>query len=323
MAKRKRLKNKKKYRVKNWKEYNEALKRRGSVDLWISESVLNSWYAQKHTGKKGHPQLYANSTIQCALTLQAVFRLPLRATQGFLKSILELLNLSKLPTPDYSTLSRRRNAIQVILPYTKPGGTINIVLDSTGLKVYGEGEWKVRQHGYTKRRTWRKLHLALDPKTHMIESSVLTTNSCSDSQVFSDLLRQVNKNVKIASVSGDGAYDTKTCYEMLEKRGAKAKIPPRRNARCSRQNEIEGGFSPGNARNENLRTIQNIGRKQWKQQSGYHSRSLAETAMFRFKKIFGGSLSSRTLPNQVVEAHIKCYALNRMSAIGMPVSVAV
>jgi len=315
------LNSKKKYRIKNWKEYNEALKQRGSVDFWIDESVTKSWYTQKHTGKKGHPQLYASSTIQCALTLQAVFHLPLRATQGFLSSLLKLLNLSKLPTPDYSTLSRRRSAFPVILPYKKQGGVINIVLDSTGLKVYGEGEWKVRQHGYTKRRTWRKLHLALDPKTHMIEASVLTTNACSDSQAFSDLLGQVNKNVKIASVSGDGAYDTKTCYEMLENRGAKAKIPPRRNARCSGQNEIDSGFSPGNARNENLRTIQKVGRKQWKQQSGYHTRSLAETAMFRFKKIFGGSLSSRKLLSQVAEAHIKCCALNRMSAIGMPVSV--
>lgn len=264
--------------------------------------MKKSWYAQNNNREKGRQKLYANSTIICALTLKVVFYLPLRATQGFLDSLLILMQLPALQAPDYTTLSRRKNGLQVMLPHKKKRGDRDIVLDSTGLKVYGEGEWKVRQYGYTKRRTWRKLHLVINPATHMIEAVELTTNAIKDNQVFEIMLDQVHTQIK--SVSGDGAYDTKNCYEVIEQRGAKANIPPRQNARLSQTSDT------GNARDDNINTIRDVGRKRWKQQSGYHQRSLAETAMFRFKKIFGGALASRKLSNQdVFSGHASIYCL--------------
>ena len=300
-----------KYRIRNWASYNESLKKRGSITLWIDENVLRAWKAKPEAVRpRGGQKLYSDGMIECLLMVKNVYHLAYRQTEGFARSLGKLLGV-ELPIPNYSTLNRRATSVEVKLE-TSEKGPIHIVLDSTGLKVYGEGEWKVRQHGYSKRRTWRKLHLGVDEATGEIETELLTGAGVDDAEVTASLLKQTQ--VKIKQFSGDGAYDKEKVYQAAAARGVgKITIPPRRDAVLWEEN----GPEP-HPRNENLRRIWEEGRKEWKIESGYHRRSLAETAMFRFKTIFGDHLDARETNRQMTEARIKCAALNRMTRLGMP-----
>lgn len=311
---RSRCKSKPKYRIRNWAAYNASLVQRGSITFWISEDVINAWEAQSDgPRKRGGQKLYSDMAIECMLTIRAVFHLPLRAMEGFVRSLFELMDLN-LPVPDYSTVCKRAKHLTVSLPPTASGGPIHVVVDSTGLKIFGEGEWKVRKHGYSKRRTWRKLHLGVDSATHEIQAVVLTEASVDDAEVASDLLDQTSEPIE--QFSADGAYDKRKVYNACEKRKIpNIAIPPRRDARIWQHGNCAAAPLP---RDENLRQIRKMGRRRWKQVSGYHQRSLAETAVFRFKTVFGDHLQSRALPQQVTEAAIKCAALNRMTQLGMP-----
>lgn len=188
-------------------------------------------------------------------------------------------------------------------------------MDSSGLKIFGEGEWKVRSHGKSKRRTWRKLHVGVDPLSGEIQAAALTTNDVSDSQMVTSLLAQIEQPIK--HFAGDGSYDKRNVYDSLNQYAPDAVIliPPRKNARIWQHGNTKAERLK---RDENLRTIRKSGRKAWKQDSGYHIRSLAETTMFRLKTIFGDRLSARLLETQVTQALIRCAALNRMSHLGMP-----
>ena len=303
------------YRIRNWKQYNEALVNRGSLTLWVDQDTLRSW---RYGGpaQQGAQFEYSDLAIECLLTLRAVFHLTPRATEGFARSLFGLMGVD-LPVPDYSTLCRRAATVPVTLP-KKAGGPLHLVLDSTGLKVYGEGEWKVRQHGYSKRRTWLKLHLAVDPQTHEIQAAMVSDPSVTDAEMVPPLLEQVENPV--TSAAADGAYDCRAVYEALDGRGARAVIPPRKDAVIPPPGQTCG---PRRARDENLRRIGEIGRSEWKVESGYHERSLVETAMFRMKTIFGDSVASRTPARQATEAGIRCRALNIMTHQGMPQSVRV
>ena len=194
-------------------------------------------------------------------------------------------------------------------------GPLYLVVDSTGLKVYGEGEWKVRQHGYSKRRTWLKLHLAVDPEAHELQAAVVSEPGVTDEEAFPALLDQVE--APVSGAGADGAYDRRSVDEALERRGARAVIPPRRDAKIRRHGNSAG---PRLDRDENLRRIRQIGREAWKEESGYHVRSLGETAMFRMKTIFGDGVASRSPGQQATEAGIRCRALNIMTHQGMPKS---
>lgn len=213
----------------------------------------------------------------------------------------------ELPIPEHSTVSRRKGKLSVTLPVRPTSGSVHLVVDSTGVKVYGEGEWKTRQHGISKRRTWRKLHLGIDESTGEILSAVLTTNDVHDSEVLADLLEATEADIE--KVSADGAYDKRRCYDTLTERGAEAVIPPQKNAKIWQHGHCK---APPHPRDENLRAIRKQGRKTWKQQSNYHRRSIAETTMFRLKAIFGGKLRARKFDNQAAELLLQCAALNRM-----------
>jgi Transposase DDE domain len=310
---------KKRYRVRNWKDYNKSLVNRGRITFWFDEKSIANWYENKQSKakKRGRPRTYADIAIQCVLLIKVVFSLRLRSLQGFVESLVDLLKLP-ITVPDYTTISRRQKAIQVILERYKKGESLHVVVDSTGLKVFGEGEWKVRQHGYSKRRTWRKLHLGVDEASGEIVASALSTNDIGDSEVLPDLLQQIRD--PIHQVSADGAYDTFGCHDAITERGANAVIPPRENARIAQHGNSN---DPPLSRDEILRSIRDNGLKAWKQDSHYHRRSLAETAMYRFKQLLGRTLDARTFENQCTEAFIKCNAMNRMTSLGMPVSYAV
>ncbi len=301
------------YRVRNWKDYNHALIRRGSLTVWIEEATLQAWCQNMRDGQVGAPTTYSDLAIQALLTLKAVFSLPLRQTQGFAQSVLQLM-ASDLPIPNYSTLSRRQEGLAVALPRRAKDEPLHVVIDSTGLKIYGEGEWKTRQHGVSKRRTWRKMHLGVDEATGEIVAVVTTEQDIGDCEVLPQLLESIAE--PITQVSADGAYDTIACHQAIAARQARPAIPPRENA-------VITDIGQWDAREQAVRRIGEIGRPAWKQEVHYHRRSLAETMMFRQKTIFGSRLSSRTMTTQTTEVRIRCAALNRMTHLGMPQSVCI
>ena len=268
------------YRVKNWSEYDQALVQRGSLIFWLSDDFERIWL---YTGEKqrGSQFDYSDKAIEIMLTLKEVFHLTNRGVEGFVRSLFVMMKID-LPVPDHSTLSKRGKALKVKLP-KKASGRLNLVLDSTGLKIYGEGEWRVRKHGHSKRRTWRKLHLGADPESGEIQAVLLTENSISDDAAVQELLEQIEQT--LIACAADGAYDKRKVYDALNKHSPEVEIliPPRKNARI---------WQHGNSnaeplkRDENLRYIRKRGRQQWKEDAGYHMRSLVETAMFRLKTIF-------------------------------------
>ena len=302
------------YRVRNWSAYNKSLVQRGSITLWISEDILENWHP-KVEGKRqrGGQVSYSDQSIECLLMLKAVYHLPYRQTVGFAQSIMDLLG-ADVRVPDYTTLCKRSTDLMVDMATSNPDEPKHIVMDSTGLKIYGEGEWKVRQHGYSKRRTWRKLHLSVDANSHEIEAIVLSEASLDDAEAGKQLL--IETSGEIEQIDADASYDKRKFYEASQRRGVKHIIvPPRRNAKIWQHGNSKKAPLP---RDQNLRGIRQLGRKKWKQEVGYHRRSLAETAVFRFKIIFGNTLSTRTLPRQITEARVKAVALNRMTQLGMP-----
>ncbi len=264
------------YRVKNWREYNKALIQRGNISVWFSEDAIQKWMAPKQSGK-GRPRLYSDDAILCALLLRAVYNLPLRALQGFLGALVSLLVLS-LPVPCYTQICRRARFLgQKIKRLCKNRKITDIVIDSTGLKVYGEGEWKVRQHGASKRRTWRKIHLAICPDSHEIVLSFLTENSKSDSEAFIKMANNLPDTVKRAYF--DGAYDKEGCYRKLYEKNIDPILPPQRGAVLHQVPWMK-------KRNDSIQEIIGLGgedggRKLWKKLKGYHRRSLVETGMYR------------------------------------------
>ncbi len=300
------------YRVKNWSEYEEALVQRGSITFWLSDDFEKVWL---YTGEKqrGSQFDYSDKAIEIMLTIKEVFHLTNRSVEGFVRSLFGMMNIS-LSVPDHTTLSKRGKSLKVKLP-RKANGGLKLVLDSTGLKIYGEGEWKVRKHGYTKRRTWRKLHLGADPESGEIQAVLLTENNVSDAATVKKLLEQIEQT--LLACAADGAYDKRKVYDALNRHSPEVEIwiPPRKNARIWQRGNSKAERLK---RDENLRYIRKHGRQQWKDDSGYHMRSLAETAMFRLKTIFGDELSARLLETQTTQALICCLALNKMTHLGMP-----
>jgi hypothetical protein len=302
------------YRVRNWSEYDRALVQRGSLTVWVSDDFEKTWFYCGPT-QRGSQFDYSAQAIEVMLTMKNVYHLPNRATEGFIRSLFALLAIT-LSVPDHTTISRRGKTLKVCLP-KRARGNLDIVMDSTGLKIYGEGEWKVRTHGKSKRRTWRKLHLSVDRKSGEIQAAELTEAGISDDTKAEAMLIQIEQPIN--SLAADGSYDKRCVYKSLHKHAPAAKvlIPPRKDARIWQHGNTKAERLK---RDENLRYIRKHGRTAWKHDSGYHGRSLAETAMFRIKTIFGDQLSARLLETQTTQALIRCAALNKMTHLGMPVS---
>jgi hypothetical protein len=296
------------YRVRNWRDYNRALTQRGSLTIWIEEATLAAWLGNERAQHVGAPTTYADIAIQCILTLKAVFHLPLRQTQGFAASVVKLLGVA-LPVPHYSTLSRRSATVKLPRLRQQHAQHLDLVVDSSGLKIYGEGEWQVRQHGKTKRRTWRKMHIGVDEARGEVVAQVLTREHVGDHEVVPQLVRQIPG--RIHQISGDGGYDYDVVYQTFERRRTTVTIRPRSNAARSPD-------AWKAQRNGHIARIDDVGREAWKAECGYHRRSLAETAIFRLKTIFGDRLTARTLKRQQTEAALRCLALNQMTRLGMP-----
>ena len=306
-------KRKRQYRIRNWHDYNKALVARGSLTLWLDTHSIETWCEQSPPTGRGRRRTYSDVAVRCALTLREVYHLPLRATAGLVCSLLRLLAVD-LPAPDYSTLSRRARHLRVSLATQHSQQIEHLVVDSTGLKLYGEGEWKVRLHGWAKHRTWRKLHLSIDAARQRVTAALITRKEVVDARVLPRLLKQVE--VPIARVYADGAYDARGCYRAIHARGARAVIPPRKGAVLWTDEYLSD-------RNRNLRGVERAGPAGWKRKTHYHRRSLVETTIFRIKTLLTDKLRSREVERQHTEVLLKCAALNRMTELGMPQSYAV
>ena len=282
------------------------------MTFWIDREVIDDWENKEKTGKRGASHKYSDIAITTMATIKVLYGLPGRQTQGFLESLFEMMDID-LSVPDHSTLSRRQGKLKIDLPVKYSSKARHIVVDSTVRKVFGEGEWKVRQHGYSKRRTWRKLHIGVDEKTGEIVAAIFSTNDVHDGQMLEELLDGIE--AEISQVSADGAYDSWHNYQIIGDRGAKVAIPPRAGSKIKQHGNCN---AEPLERDENLRQIRAGGRKTWKLENDYHRRSIAETTMFRLKTIFGGTLKSRNIDNQAAELLLQCQLLNRMIHLGKP-----
>jgi transposase len=299
-----------KYRVTNWPEYDASLVRRGSLTIWITEEAIAAWQAPA-TGRRGGQLIYSAIAIETSLALRLVFHQPLRQTEGLLRSIADVLKID-IAIPDHTTLSRRGGGLTILPKRIDRREPLHLLVDSTGLKIYGEGEWLDQKHGIRSRRRWRKLHLGVDADTHEIVAVELTPDDVGDISVIPDLLNQID--VDVASMTADGAYDSEAVYDFVAERHPEAAIiiPPRITSVPSETTATQ--------RNEHLATIAEHGRMSWQRSSRYNRRSLVETTMFRYKTIIGRRLRARSLSNQRTEAKVGCNVLNRMTGLGMPVS---
>jgi transposase len=301
-----------KYRITNWPEYDAALIRRGDITVWFTDEAVAAWRAPA-TGARGGQPIYSAIAIETALALRLVFHQPLRQTEGLLRSIANVLGIA-IAIPDHTTLSRRGGGLTILPKQIVRDEPLHLLVDSTGLKIYGEGEWLDQKHGIRSRRRWRKLHLGMNAATHEIAAVELTPDDVGDVSEIPRLLDQIE--AEVASVTADGAYDGETAYDAVAERPeATVIIPPRVTAVANGPTTTQ--------RDEHIATIAKHGRMGWQRRTGYNRRSLIETAMFRYKTIVGRRLRARTLPNQWTEAQIGCDIVNRMTGLGMPTSVRV
>jgi Transposase DDE domain len=298
------------YKVTNWPEYSKALRQRGDVTIWVTEEALAAWHPAK-TGARGRPQEYSDLAIETTLFIRQVFHLPLRQTEGFMNSLTRLMK-SAISIPDYSSISKRSISIprHVLSQALEPGSLV--MVDSTGLKVYGKDEWHQEKHDVPARRTWRKLHLAID-EHHQVLACELTTPEVGDPSAVADLLAQID--APFDAFIGDGAYDGEPVSQAVLKQqpNARVVIPPHKTAVLS-----TAGDTP---RDHHIQVIAQHGRLAWQRITGYNRRNYAELAMQRYKRIFGNTMKARALPQQKTEAWISASALNRMTSLGMPLSV--
>ena len=310
-------------KINNWPEYNKSLKNRGKLSIFISDSVIknNVIVPPKKRRTVGHPLRYSSSLIELILTIRELLRLPLRQVSGFAEYLFGLMRLSgKLP--DYTTLSRRSEALDVRFNRRDRRDGVVMLIDSSGFKVFGEGEWKVRKHGASYRRTWRETHISVDFDSRDIVGLINTTAHVHDNTQLCPLLRETEKHgCKVKTIIGDGAYDAKENYLLGRKLGIEIIAPPPKNA----IEHLNTGWhyqwydTPGwEERNAVVRHVNKWGIDGWMVDVDYHRRSLVENAFYRLKTIFGGNLKSRKEETQYTEQCLKAKIINQFNELGLP-----
>lgn len=281
---------------------------------WITPEALAGWAAPRRKTRGGQP-LYSDLAIETTLMLGMVFGLRLRQSEGFLNSVLEMMALD-LPVPDHTTLSRRartwKPSARSCGRQPVASGPVHVLVDSTGLQIYGAGQWLEEKHGAKSRRGWRKLHLAVDADSGKIIAYSLTDQNGGDASQLEQLLDQIDD--EIGQFTADGAYDGTPTYDAVLRHspGAKVVIPPRSNAveRPNAQSSCQ--------RDDHIASLQIDGRLKWQASTGYGKRALVETAMGRYKRVIGPRLCARAFRAQQAEAAIGVAILNRMLASGRP-----
>jgi hypothetical protein len=299
------------YRVTNWPEYDAALRRRGSLTVWFTDAAIAALRAEPRTTPGGQPY-YSALAITTALTMRAIFSLALRQTEGLIGSVIGLPGLA-LTVPDHSTLCRRSRTL--VLPSLNRFGTgpLHLLVDSTGLKLGGAGEWLIEKHGTSRRRSWRKLHIGIDAGSGEIVAIELTEKDVDDAARTGALLDKIVDPV--TSFTADGVYDQDRVYQAVAERHPDAVVivPPRSTAALS----VSAGTAP-TRRDQHIQEIDEHGRMGWQKSSGYNVRAKVEAAIGRYKRVIGGSLRSRTDKTEATEVAIAARALNRMLEFGRP-----
>ncbi len=258
------------YRTTNWSSYNASLRKRGSLLIWVDREM--TWLAPRD-GRPGRPPIFSDAAIQFCLSIKVLFKLPLRQTAGMVASLLRMAGLD-WPVPDFSTLCRRQKTLAVQIPCRRADGALDLLVDSTGIKFLGDGEWQARKHGVQGRSQWRKVHLAMDPATSDICAVEVSSSRDGDSPVLPDLLGQIPAGEQIGTVTADGACDTRRCHAAIIARDAIPIIPTRTNGRPWKEN-----CPAAKVRNDTLRATRHYGRAFWKRWTGYHDRSRIEAKM--------------------------------------------
>ncbi|QCO55815.1 IS5 family transposase [Pseudorhodobacter turbinis] len=307
------------YRTTDWSSYTASLKKRGSLLIWLDKEM--TWLAP-HDGSPGRPAVFSDAAIQFCLTIKVLFKLPLRQTTGMVASLLKMADLN-WAVPDYTTLCRRQKTLAVQIPYRRAEGPLNLLVDSTGIRFLGDGEWQARKHGVQGRRQslpgngfpanrerGRKVPLAMDTATSDIRAVEFTPSRDGDSPVLPELLDQIPEGEVIGTVTADGAYDTRRCHTAIIDRQATPIIPIRKNGRPWKED-----CPAAIARNDTLRATRHYGRAFWKRWTGYHARSRIEAKM-RCLKAFGERIAARDPDRQTAEIQVRIALINRFNARG-------
>jgi len=295
-----------KYRVTNWREYNEALRSRGDLTIWFSVDAAAKWSASRRQDRGGQAT-YSDFAIEACLTLRLVFHQPLRQVQGMVRSLMRLMEID-LPVPDFSTLSRRGKHLVIKKSNPKPNGPTTLIVDSTGLKIHRGSDWCEKKHGSGKsRKSWRKLHIGLDPNSGDIVASLLTTDEVGDETALPDLITEID--VKVSRFLADGAYDGSGVFNTLKAAfgpDVEVIIPPPKSAATGLYDQ----------RDAHIESIAELGRMGWQKATAYNDRALVEAQIGRWKTVIGDALKSRKIDTQVTEVQIGTKALNRMTSLG-------
>ena len=267
---------------RDWSAYNKSLVKRGDLFLWFDEETLSNWYSEPERYKRGRPYVDSDAAIQTLLSMlsiREVFYWSYRSLAGFGQNLFSMLVIAEATAPNYSSICKRAKTLDVPINVYDHRQTLHLLIDSTGLKVFGEGEWKVKKHGVSKRRTWRKIHIAVDGNTYQIHAVETTKTNVDDAEGALKLIRKIGK--RIGSMRGDGAYDKKKVYKELSGRKSKACIPPRSNARLDHC----GAFGlAGRYRNEAIIAMRKGDLDGWKERTKSHRRSLAKLACSKSNK---------------------------------------
>ena len=273
--------------------------------------AIQAWRAEPRTTPGGQPH-YSALPIGTALTMGMVFSLALRQTEGLIESVIGLLGLD-LAVPDHSTLSRRAKTLEVPPPRRAAAGALHLLVDSTGLKLGGAGEWLVEKHGTSRRRSWRKLHIGVDADSGEIVAVEVTGTDIDDAAMVDALLGQIAD--PIATFTADGDYDQNRVSQAVTNRDPDAAVivPPRAGAVASASAE-----TAPTQRDHRLRMIAERGRMAWQKASGYNLRAKVEASIGRYKRVIGDALRSRTDRTEATEVALAAAALNRMLGFGRP-----
>lgn len=313
-------------KVRNWKDYNMSLKKRGSVIFSFSEEYLEELYFSGKRSKGGVRQ-YTDKMYELILYVKVLFRLPWRAAIGFTEGLVKKLlpDNKDIKVPNFGHASREAGKLDLKIKQYDIKGGMDIAFDSTGVNVYTTSGWHIKKHGkHSKcrnREQWKKVHIAIDINTNQVLVSELTDSNTNDCEVFDKMSNEIEGSIN--SVRADGAYDTYEIYKKIDKWGAKAIIPPAKTSKA--QDELKKVSKKKEYLKQRDKTIHSIrkydtfeeGLKNWKKDSQYNRRSIVEAFMFRFKRTFGFYLHNRTVNSRKNEITAKLGLLNFMTTLGM------
>lgn len=290
-------------RKRNWREFNKKLVQRGSLTFLIDPKVAKTLVVETQKKKRGRPLEFSDQLILLLLMIKIHYKMPYRMLEGFGRFFFEQFRKMKVPT--YSLMCKRAKELSAKLPKLSSSRPKTIIVDATGIKVLGEGEWKVKVHGKGRPRKWIKLHVAIDEQTQEIVGEISTEATVDDGKAFPKVIQQVRGRPKL--VIGDGAYDDRDVRDLIRQKGGKSLIPPPSNA-VRHGTDLE--------RDDAIKVIRAFGgdkiaKSIWGKLSGYSRRALVEKTFSRYKKMFGERAFSRTRERIVLENRLKCVLLNK------------